>query len=143
MGVRYSQILGDMFYRIKLSEEAKDMVDTHFTGAAHHLKRFHQANTEDMRAFHLHRHRLHQRLMMTLVYKFGDFSDAIDPSNRGLDKRDTWSPEWTIMVDECMYRKMEPDWRYPLGKAHAADHYLHDEDWLNYFQRSPAVTKLS
>lgn len=135
MGIRYSQILGEMFYNIGLPDELKDMADTHFTGASHHLKRFHESTSEEHRLFHLHRHRLHQRLMMMLVYKFGDFSMATDPSNRDLNRRETWNPDWTIMVDECMYRKMMPDWRFPVGKPHAADHYLHDEDWLNYFMQ--------
>lgn len=136
MGIRYSQIIGELFYHIKLSDEVKDMVDTHFTGASHHLRRFEQAKTDECRFFHLSRHRIHLRLMMSLIYKLGDFSEAIDSSNRDLDRRETWSPEWTIMPDQNMFRKMQPDWRYEVGVAHAADIYIHDEDWLNYSLRS-------
>lgn len=135
MKIRYSQIVGELFYHIKLSDEVRDMLDTHFTAASHHLKRHQEAKSEEHRMFHLNRHRLHQRLMMMLVYKFGDFKDAKDPSNRDLDRRETWHPDMTIMVDENMYRKMLPDWRFSVGKAHAADLYLHDEDWLQYFTR--------
>ncbi len=133
MGLRYSQVLGNVFYHIKLTDELSDMIDTHFSSAAHHLRRFEQSKTEDHRLFHLTRHRIHLRLMMTLIYKHGDFSEAVDPSNRDLDRRETWSPEWTIMPDQNMFKKMAADWRYEVGVAHAGDQYLHDENWLQYF----------
>jgi hypothetical protein len=76
--LRYSDIVGPYFYNIGLKGEEKDMVDTYFTGAAHHLNRLKEATTEEHWLFHLHRHRIHLRLMMTLIYLFGDFSQARD-----------------------------------------------------------------
>lgn len=135
MGLRYSQVLGNVFYHIKLSDELSDMIDTHFTSASHHLRRFEQSKSEEHRLFHLTRHRIHLRLMMSLIYKFGDFSEAVDPSNRDLDRRETWSPEWTIMPDPRMFASMKEDWRFLIGEPHVADAYIHNEDWLNYFMR--------
>ena len=132
---RYSDILGDLFYHIKLSEELKDLIDTHFTGAAHHLRRFEEADMKEHRHFHLVRHRLHLRLMMTLIHNYGDFSEAIDPTNRDLEFRETWNPEFTTLPDPGMFRKMAPDWRYLVGESHCSDHYLHEQDWLNHSQR--------
>jgi hypothetical protein len=137
--IRYSQIVGELFYRIKLTDEVKDMVDTYFTGSAHHLRRFEQSKTEDHQMFHLTRHRIHLRLMMTLVHKYGDFSEAVDPSNRDLDRRETWSPEWTVLPDPFMFRRMIADWRCIVGQPHLADIYIHDEDWLNYFLRPGSI----
>lgn len=131
--LRYSDIVGPYFYNIILKEEEKDMVDTYFTAAAHHLKRFKEAATKSDRNFHLHRHRIHLRLLMTMIYEFGDFTEAVDVSNRDLDHRETWNPDFLIIPDPNMFNLMLPDWRFGVGVAHAADHYIHDENWINYF----------
>lgn len=129
--LRYSDILGPYFYKIVLSDDDKDLVDTHFTGSAHHLKRFHEATLSEDKTFHLQRHRLHLRLMMLIVYERGDFTNASDTTNRDLEYRDTWHPESTTMPDPGMFRKMVPDWRYEVGQPHCADHYLHRDDTIN------------
>lgn len=128
--LRYSDILGTYFYNIQLSDDDRDMVDTHFTGAAHHLSRFKEAATKEEKYFHLSRHRIHLRLMMGIIYERGDFSKAKDTSNRDLEHRETWNPMWTTMPDEKMFSKMLPDWRYPLGIPHCSDQYLHRDDFL-------------
>ena len=97
--LRYSDIVGPYFYNIGLSDDDQDMVSTFFTGAAHHLRRFHESATEEDRYFHLSRHRTHLRKMMLIIHTRGDFCKATDQSNRDLDRRDTWNPEWTIMPD--------------------------------------------
>jgi hypothetical protein len=130
MRLRYSHVLGSYFYNIIMNEDDYDMVDTHFTGAAHHLKRFHEAVSKEDRYFHLSRHRAHLRLMLKMIYERGDFSQAVDPSNRDLEYRDTWNPEWTTMPDQNMFSKMLPDWRYPVGMAHCSDHYIHSDDFV-------------
>jgi hypothetical protein len=126
--LKYSDIVGAYFYNIKLRKCDVDMVDTHFTGAAHHLKRFHEALDEDNRRFHLLRHRLHMRLMMSIIHDHGNFINAVDPSGRRLNKRETWHPDNTTMVDQNMFRRMVPDWRFPVGVDHCSDHYLHKHD---------------
>lgn len=131
MGLRYSDIIIS-FYMIEMSQGHKDMVDTHFTGAAHHIKRFHESIVENDRIFHLHRHRLHLRLMLYLVRAFGDFTSAKDPTGRGLEHKQSWDHDQIIMPDPLMFRKMEPDSRCPVGAVHPSDNYLHDKDWLNY-----------
>ncbi|HXH75045.1 MAG TPA: hypothetical protein VNJ08_08775 [Bacteriovoracaceae bacterium] len=141
--IRYSQIVGDLFYRIKLTDEVKDMVDTYFTGASHHLRRFEESKSEENRLFHLTRHRIHLRLMMTLIWKFGDFSEARDESSRDLDYRDTWNPDYTIMPDPFMFRRMHPDWRFMVGQPHVADTYVHNEDWLSYFMKEASTVNKS
>lgn len=129
--VLYSDILGDLSYHIELSQDDKDLVNTFFTGAAHHLKRHHEAKDKDTKHFHLTRHRIHLRLMMQLVHDRGDFSKAMDKTNRDLEFRETWNPDFTIMPDPGMFRKMAPDWRYPVGEAHCSDHYLHRDDIIS------------
>jgi hypothetical protein len=126
--LRYSDVVGAYYYNIGLSDDDKDLVDTHFTGAAHHLKRFHEADSALDKRFHLSRHRMHMRSMMEIIYERGDFSKASDGSNRGLENRETWNPDWTTMPDELMFEKMLPDWRYPVGSEHCSDHYLHRSD---------------
>jgi hypothetical protein len=128
--LRYSDIVGAYFYHIGLSKRDKDLLDTYFTGAAHHLKRFHESVEKKDKEFHLVRHRSHLRLMMLVVYKKGKFNNAQDPSNRGLEKREIWNPDYTIMPDPNMFRKMIPDWRFLVGEAHCSDHYLHACDVL-------------
>jgi hypothetical protein len=122
--LRYSDILGPYFYHIGLTDDDKDMVDTYFTGAAHHLARLKEAVTKEHRYFHLRKHRAHLRNMMMIVYTKGDFSNAIDESNRDLDRRDTWNPDFCIMPDPLMFKKMLPNWAYKVGEEHCADHYL-------------------
>jgi hypothetical protein len=128
--LRYSDVIGRYFYQISLSDEDKDLVDTFFTGSAHHLKRFKEATQPEDRDYHLSRHRSHLRKMMLVVFKRGDFSKAVDPSNRDLDRRDTWNPDWTTMPDPNMFNKMLPDWRYGIGEAHCADYYLREDELL-------------
>ena len=129
--LRYSDILGSYFYNIGLSQDDKDMVDTFFTGASHHLKRFQEATTGEDKYFHLSRHRAHLRKMMQLIHDRADFSKAIDPSNRDLDRRESWDNRWTVLPDPKMFTKMSPDVRYPVGKEHCADLYLHNDDLNN------------
>ena len=129
--LRYSDVVGPYFYNIVLVNDDKDLVDTHFTGAAHHLKRFHEAKTSAHKYFHLTRHRIHLCLMMGIIYMRGDFSQATDSSNRDLDFKETWNPIHTIMPDPGMFNKMTPDWRFVLGEAHVADYYLHQDDFID------------
>ena len=129
--LRYSEILGPYFYHISLTAEDKDMVDTFFTASSHHLNRLKEAITKEDRYFHLSYHRAHLRKMMLIVYERGDFSKAIDESNRDLDRRETWNPEWTTIPDPNMFRKMLPNVFYPVGVAHPADMYLHDDYFMN------------
>ena len=107
------------------------MVDTFFTGASHHLKRFQEATTEEDKYFHLSRHRTHLRKMMQLIHDRADFSKAVDPSNRDLDRRESWDNRWTVLPDPKMFTKMSPDVRYPVGVEHCADLYLHNDDLNN------------
>ena len=126
--LRYSEIVGPYFYHIELSQDDKDMVDTFFTGSSHHLRRLSEASTEADRYFHLSRHRAHLRKMMMVVFLRGVFDKAVDPSNRDLDRRETWNPDWTTMPDPLMFRKMEPNWAYKVGEAHCSDIYLHEDE---------------
>jgi hypothetical protein len=128
--LRYSDIVGPYFYNIGLTDDDKDMVDTHFTGAAHHIKRFKESSTKEAKFFHLSRHRIHLRLMMGIIFERGDFSKAKDISNRDLEHRETWNPMWTTMPDQNMFNKMLPDWRYPVGIPHCSDHYIHCDDMI-------------
>lgn len=126
--MRYSDILGEHFYKIGLNSEDADLIDLHYTASAHHLKRFREATTQKTRYYHLTLHRAHQRKFMLIVYQRGDFSNAIDESNQDLDRRPSWNPSVTAIPDRQMYRSMLPDWRYGVGEAHCSDIYLHDDE---------------
>ena len=140
--LRYSEVLKS-FYRIQLSEDHADLCDTWFTGAACHLWRFRESQCEEYKLFHLHRHRLHVRLMMTIVIKFGDFSEAIDSTGRGLDQRESWNHFKRVIPDFRMFESITPDPNYPVGSPHPSDHYLYDPDTLAVFSAPSVQNKLS
>lgn len=140
--MRYSQILKS-YYRIQLTEDHADLCDTWFTGAAHHLWRFREAKSEEDKLFHAHRCRLHIRLMMTIVMKYGDFQDAIDPSGRGLEKRESWDHLKRVIPDYRMFESMVPDVIYPVGSPHPSDHFLYDPSTLAVFDQPSAQREWS
>ena len=130
MGLRYSEIVGEKFYQIKLHQGARDMCDVHFTGAAHHLIRMRQANDDPAAfAFHLRLHRAHLRQLRSVVYECGDFSEATDESFCGNNNRESWNPAYIEMPDPSMFNSMQPDPRHGIGEGHHNDSYLpKDED---------------
>lgn len=124
--LRYSEILGTLFYGIKLSPADCDLIDTHFTGAAHHLMRYRQSTSDVAKSFHLLRHRSHLRKLMGLVFSRGDFKDAKDRSGHDLDDRESWNPDVNQVPDPLMFEKMKPDARFSIGEAHSSDIYLEE-----------------
>jgi hypothetical protein len=70
--VRYSEILGSVFYNIILCQDLCDWVDTHFTGSAHHYWRMRDADRsgrDGLFTFHHVRHKAHLLALMELIYK--------------------------------------------------------------------------
>jgi hypothetical protein len=114
--MRYSEILGETFYKIKLTAEIRDLVDTHFSGAAHHYVRMLEARTSQTESLEFHRFRYvtHLETMMQLVYSCGDFSEAVDPSRGGFEKRESWLPQSIRLPDPDMFDAMEATSRIPL-----------------------------
>ncbi len=123
--MRYSQVLGPAFYQIHLSREDRDLVDVHFTAAAHHYWRYREAcGNGDAERLHLSRHRAHLRALMAIVFLRGDFWQAKDPSFRGLEQRASWNPDSVHVPDPAMFDEMVPDPRYAVGEGHSSDIYL-------------------
>jgi len=123
--LKYSEILGDAFYRIRLSSADADLVDQYFKGAAHHFWRYREAAADsEAEQFHLRLHRAHLVQLMKVVYLKGDFSQAVDPTPLGLNRRDAWNPDYISMPDEEMFNEMWADGRYELGVEHPSDLYL-------------------
>ncbi len=137
---RYSDMLGKDFYHIGLSDEDKDMVDTFFTGAGHHLARLKESATKEDRYFHLSRHRAHPRKMMLIVFERGDFSKAIDESNRDLNRPESWNPDWITIPCPNMFRKMLPNVFHEVGMSHPADMYLHEDDYWSEDMSSKKIS---
>jgi len=129
--MRYSTIIGEAFYKIKLPDGVKDVVDIHFTASAHHLRVLPLAKTKSDRAFHLKRHRGHLLALMDYVYKFGDFSQASDDSLRDLDQQSSWDPSRCFSLpDPKMFHSMSADPGVLPGEPHPSDVYI---DWDGWF----------
>ena len=123
--LRYSQIVGSEFYNIGLPEDAKDMVDVHFTAAAHHFHRMQEAEDYPPSfTFHRDRHRAHLKAMLAIVHDQGDFTDARDESLSGHEDRSAWCPSEAILPSFSMFNSMPPDACFPLGAEHGSDVYL-------------------
>ena len=123
----YSKIALEDFYQIYLDEPGALLVDSHFMGAAHHLNCW--INSRDLHPslfeFHLVRFGAHLRHLYETVYVTGDFSLAVDPSERNLHQRKTWSPNLLSYPHETMFKDMVSDERVPMGKEHPYDRLLH------------------
>lgn len=123
--LKFSEILGDAFYRIRLSSADADLVDQYFQGAAHHFWRYREADVNcDAEQFHLRLHRAHLVQLMKIVYQRGDFGQAVDPTPLGLNRRAAWNPDCVSLPDEEMFNEMWADGRYELGAGHPCDLYL-------------------
>lgn len=125
--MRYSSILGSVFYQIELDAACVDMLDTHYTAAAHHLIRFQECEIDSEHSdFHLWLHRAHLKAMMKIVFIEGRFSSAVDKDGLGLNKRESWNPELCQIPDPKMFEDMFPDYRFEIGEYHASDIYINN-----------------
>lgn len=145
--MKYSQIVGEGFYKIKLSQKLSGLLDVYFAGASHHLFRYLEAKNETSHfaEFHLAMHKAHLRHLMELVYKNGDFTNSEDPSFRHMDEKESWNPDQFSLPDPNMFDLMLPDVRYLLGEAHLlCDRYLKNlkPPAQNKFNNSPPILKI-
>lgn len=122
--LKYSQIIGNWFYNIGLSDIDREMVDVYFFCSSHHFHRWKEATKGSYKKFHLTRHRLALKELVSLIYQNGDFSKAYDPSFKGLDKREAWNPENLLIPDAEMFNSQVADHRYAFGVDHPFDLYL-------------------
>lgn len=129
--MRYSEILGDAFYKISLAEPVRDMIDVHYTASAHHFWRLQEQASSETRRFHLLRHRAHLRAMMSLVYLHGNFANAIDQSFRDLDKKESWNPNNSYLLpDPKMFNSMNPHPEFKANEDHPSDIYISNEHFV-------------
>jgi len=127
--MRYSQIVGECFYQIKLSQPERNMLDLFFTGAGHHYWRAREAFTNGDRLnaeFHLEKMQMHVESLRAVIYFHGDFSQAVDQSWRGLEKRASWDPASRGLPDPEMFNSFSPDFRFKVGDNHPNDQQLPD-----------------
>lgn len=110
--MKYSQVVAG-FYRIYLEPEDRNLLDIHFTAAAHHWQK-HRAYSSDAARQMRHSALLaaHLFALKRVVYERGDFSSAADPSGSGLHKRSNWEPNLPAMPDSGMFDDMPSDSRY-------------------------------
>ncbi len=125
--MRYSEILGEVYHKIRLTEEVAFWADVHFSAAGHHLIRFRQTPKESSEEkFHSELFERHLTRLKEIVYTAGDFRRAIDPTGEQLHKRSSWSP-LRIGIPDCrMFAKAEllTDPRFGIGVTHISDQYL-------------------
>lgn len=133
MGIRYSQILGELFYNIGLSDDHSDLCDAFFSASSHHYLLLRYCQSKFHREFHLSRHRAHLRALKEIVYTYGDFRKAKDQSLRGLEKRASWDPRSSFLPDPKMFDSMKIDFSCgSVGQAHPFDWYVTPSDQANF-----------
>lgn len=125
--MQYSDVLQE-FYRLKLSDSNGDLINLHFSGAAHHYQCWLEAERVGPAQFHQDRWLAHLRHLMAVVSERANFSEARDESLRGLEHRNRWNPDWPTndLPDPTMFSNLLPDSRYPIGIPHEFDRYLKD-----------------
>lgn len=141
MRIRYSQVVGDLFYRIALSEREGELCDIHFTAAAHHYQTLKVCDSGPNYHFHNERFLAHLLKMKAVVYSHGDFVKAIDDSKMGLDTRDGWHPRNITLPAPDMFDDMNPDADCPPGTPHVSDEFL-DISVLNYVRKVTGETEI-
>ncbi len=123
--MRYSEIIGSKFYNIALTKLVQEMVDIHFTASSHHYWRISDTDYIQEQIFHSVRYREHLFLMMEFIYKYGDFINAVDPSFRGLDFRESWNPRKILTaLDPNIFNSMVPDFNFRIAEPHVSDIFL-------------------
>lgn len=121
----YSQIIGDVFYCIKLTEKQYHAADDHFAAAGHHFHRLKLARTKDVEDFHEDLMWRHVKALMDIVVT-GDFSCARDTGKDGycdLSKQESWGFN-NKLPHPKMFKKMWEDCRYKFGNNHPNDGIL-------------------
>lgn len=124
--MRYSSIIGLGFYGIQLTKEQYESVDAHFLSCVHHLRRFEQSRSQ----FHQTYFWQHLKALMAIVQS-GDFRESIDLSERGMNLKSSWTPQFmefddpsqsSYYPDPEMFSMMDwPDERYLIGQSFPYD----------------------
>lgn len=125
--MRFSEIVGQGFFGIILSQDQYQLLDCYYVGSAHHLLRWRQATVENasVAEFHLVRHLAHLKHLMDLVFRFGNFNNADDRSYSGLDYREAWDSLKVSIPEPHIYDSfLYPDYRWGLGEGHEYDGLL-------------------
>jgi hypothetical protein len=86
--MKYSEIIGQGYFRINLGPQDFELVDAHFLGLAHHSYRFRES--KDL--FHARLFTDHLVSLYRIISERGDFSTAVDPTGEGLTDELAWTP---------------------------------------------------
>lgn len=125
--MRFSKIIGDGFFGIKLTAQQFDLLDRHFVAAAHHRYRFAESGSK----FHNDRYYEHMDLLMSIVRQ-GDFSGFFRHPvliKNGFDKPSRWvlvpgqtpSASDPQLYDSTLFSEMCADVRWNTNQEHPYD----------------------
>lgn len=129
--MRFSEIIGDGYFGIKLTSHQYDLLDKHFLAASHHRNRWMTGRNKD---FHNARYFEHLSILMSIV-SLGDFSRFFRHPvlvKNGFDKPSRWrisliSPPASPMAldshlfDPGLFSEMHADIRWQDGEEHPYD----------------------
>lgn len=119
---RYSDIIGSVFYNIKLTPRQYSQLDIHFLCASHH---YYRSKNIEFKNFHETLMWQHVKELMCVV-KSGCFDDAVDTGLDGhfdLSKPESWEFKHQL-PHPLMFNKMWEDHRFDVGENHPYDNIL-------------------
>lgn len=119
--LRYSNIIGDIFYNIGLTKRQGALVDAHFLAAGHHYHRI-KLGGGDFHRVQMWRH----VKALTEIVRSGDFTDAKDTGGDGycdLSNPDNWKFSHRLPHPQ-MFDSTWEDYRFSFGENHPYDDIL-------------------
>lgn len=122
----YSEIV-ESYYRVNLTNADKELVDSFFTGCAHHyLRHIESLQRNNVRAaeFHFELFRRHLCHLKCVIYLNGKFlEEPIVPDDPFL-LRENWIPHSLELPDTDMFSFMHPLSEANVGMSHPNDNLL-------------------
>jgi len=134
--MKYSEIISDGFYNIKLTQKDLSLIDLYFLGANHHRWRSQEKDISDADLiFHRKYYWIHMIYMMKIIRQ-GDFKYCKDISGRGFNDPNKWQiKKWLdknyiendvsyyddILHDPDLFCEMYEDSRLLCGENHPND----------------------
>ena len=118
----YSRLVLWGFHQIYLPAPWAGIVDRHVWASGHHLVRSREALSRyRIWEFHHRAYLRHVEALTVLIARFGDFTFAIDPSERELHFRHTWRDLGCALPNPQMLDDLQCDQSIALGEQHPYD----------------------
>jgi hypothetical protein len=140
--VRFSTLLTDGMFKIKLSKEDMTTLDQVFEAAAHHYWSERQAENEEVSQYHNHACEMHCKVLSQIICERGNFNAAVDPESEGRDQPAYWTLEQGPIATRDIFCNMLPDSRYWVGTSHPNDKILSRFGFLKDFANIASTQKL-